>query len=222
MVGRILLMILAVLLILLLIALLIPVYVRITYADGKTSFSLRYAFITRAISSGGDGSEEKKKTVGETDEKKSPKSKAKVNAEQIRYSLDILPGILSRMLKRVGRGIRVEPLKVYVLVASKDPADTAVLFGKIEGALAALLPALHKKLRIKEQDIRVYPDFCGESMDLIADVGIGLRPITVFRAVLCAAGSLIVWFIRVRKLADKTVENKPSDNDTAAQTETAA
>ena len=81
-----------------------------------------------------------------------------------------------RLLGRTGRGVRVEPLKVHLLIACADPADTAQLYGRLCAALSAGLPLLERAVRIKDQDIRLFPDFMGDRMDCIADVGVSLRP----------------------------------------------
>ena len=43
----------------------------------------------------------------------------------------------SNPLRRTGRSIRLEPLKIHLLVAGPDPAGTAELYGKLEAALGA-------------------------------------------------------------------------------------
>ena len=86
----------------------------------------------------------KKKKPSKKKEKtdKPAKKKAGINREQILYALEKLPPILGRALQRTGRSIRVRPLKVYVLVAGRDPADTALLYGQLEAALHGALPLL--------------------------------------------------------------------------------
>ena len=95
------------------------------------------------------------------------------------------------------------PLKIHLLVATSDPADTALLYGKLQGVLAAILPPLHCAVRIRDQDIQLFPDFCEESMDVIADVGLRIRPWDVLVVALFAAGGLVKWYFGFRKRADK-------------------
>lgn len=160
----------------------------------------------------------KKKSVKEEeDEAKEEKGKTlkrKISKEQILYSLETLPPILGRALRRTRRRIRLNPLKIHLLIASPDPADTALLYGKLEAALAVGLPALHRLVRIKEQDIRLFPDFAGESMDCIADVGIAIRPWDLLAIGIPAGASLIKWLLRCRKLAPPAPEEKKDENAT--------
>lgn len=165
---------------------------------------------------------EKKQTEKRAPEKPKPKKKAakkpraKINREQILYSLETLPPILGRALKRTGRRLRLTPLKVHLLVAGPDPADTALLYGRLEAALGAALPALHRLVRIKDQDVRLFLDFQREQMDLIADVGLSLRPWDLVSVGLRAGGSLLKWYLRFRKLASPPPAEEPKESNTEA------
>lgn len=166
---------------------------------------------------------EKKQTEKRAPEKPKPKKKAakkpraKINREQILYSLETLPPILGRALKRTGRRLRLTPLKVHLLVAGPDPADTALLYGRLEAALGAALPALHRLVRIKDQDVRLFLDFQREQMDLIADVGLSLRPWDLVSVGLRAGGSLLKWYLRFRKLASPPPPaEEPKESNTEA------
>ena len=165
----------------------------------------------------GDRPEEKKKP------EKEPKPKKKgrrINREQILYALETLPPILGRALRRTGRSIRIRPLKIYVLVAGYDPADTALLYGRLEAALHGGLPLLRQAVRISEEDVRLYLDFTKRQMDVIADVGVSLRPGSLAWVGLRAAASLVKWFLGFRKLAsppDK--EEKSQEKEMTEKTE---
>ena len=126
-----------------------------------------------------------------------------------------MPPIRGRALGRTGRSIRVEPLKVHVLVAGSNPADTALLYGRLEAALGVGLPLLHKVMRIKDQDIRLFLDFSRRQMDFIADVGVVLRPGSLVWTGLRAGGSLLKWFFGFRKLA-----SPPPEEDTEQEKKT--
>lgn len=148
--------------------------------------------------------------------KAAKKPRAKINREQILYSLETLPPILGRALKRTGRRLRLTPLKVHLLVAGPDPADTALLYGRLEAALGAALPALHRLVRIKDQDVRLFLDFQREQMDLIADVGLSLRPWDLVSVGLRAGGSLLKWYLRFRKLASPPPAEELKESNTEA------
>lgn len=205
MIGKILLVLLGMVLLAVAVLLLIPVNLRVSYEAGTLQAWLRYASKTITLYPPGEKKEEKsepeQRSTAKPKEEKLKKEKTEPNWEQISYSLDILPRVLLRALRRTGRRIVITPLKVHLLVAGADPADTAVLYGKLQGVLAATLPPLHKTVRIREQDIRLFLDFCEERMDCIAEVGVRIRPWDMLVVALSAIGGVIKWYFGFKKRA---------------------
>ena len=134
---------------------------------------------------------------------KTAKKRKKLTMEQILYLLEGAPPILGRALRRTGRRIRICPLMVHVLVSAADPADTGLLYGKLQAALTTLLPMLHRRIHIAEQDIRLYPDFEGQGMDYRLDVGIAIRLWDILVIGLCAGASGVKLLVGMKKLAPK-------------------
>lgn len=224
MIGTIILWILAVLLAALLVLLLLPASVRFTYDRGALTLGVRFGPVKRQLFPKPEAPEKQEKPKKEKPAKKEKpkkekpkKPKAKINMEQILYSLETLPPILGRALKRTGKRIRVRPLKVYLLVAGGDPADTAVLYGKLEAALAAGVPLLERVVHTEDEDIRLFVDFQEERMDCVADVGISLRPWDLVSVGVRALGSLIKWFLGFRRLASPPPPGEKTE--TGEQTE---
>lgn len=233
MAGRIILGILLALALLLAALLTVPVKLRFSYEDGAPQLWVRYGPVRRQIfpapekeektSSKKEKTKKRKKPSKKKEKKEKPaKKKAGINREQILYTLEKLPPILGRALRRTGRSIRVQPLKVHVLVAGRDPADTALLYGQLEAALHGALPLLERAAWIKEQDIRLFLDFSVREADVIADVGVSLRPGSLVWIALRAGGSLLKWFLGFRKLASpppKEADGKPVKPDQTAKEE---
>lgn len=204
MAGKIILWVLLGLLALLAAALLIPVKVRGSYEDGNPFLCVRYGPVKIQLFPPKEKAEEEaekppKKKKNKPEKPKKPK--AKINMEQILYALEKLPPILGRALKRAGRCIHIRPLKLYVLAAGVDPAATAMLYGRMEAALAAGFPVLERVLRLKDADVQLYVDFTERQMEFIADVGVSLRPWSLVWIALRAGGSLLKWYLGFRKLA---------------------
>ena len=220
--GRILLGIALALLALVLLLLFLPIRLRVSWDRGGACVAVRFGPARLPLYPPGESGplEEEQKKKKETEPKaagEKGKKRFSINRDQLVYTLETLPPILGRALRRVGRRVRIAPLKVYVLVAGTDPADTAVLYGRLTAALEAGLPLLHRMIHIREQDIRLFPDFQGEEMDLIADVGISLRLWDLLVIGLCAGGSLMRWFINLRKLSDKPQNKKKTEPKTAGE-----
>ena len=216
MAGRIILGILLALALLLAVLLTVPVKLRFSYEDGAPQLWVRYGPVRRRIFPAPEKEEKSSSKI----KKKPAKKKAGINREQILYALEKLPPILGRALQRTGRSIRVRPLKVYVLVAGRDPADTALLYGQLEAALHGALPLLERAVWIEDQDIRLFLDFSVREADVIADVGVSLRPGSLVWIALRAGGSLLKWFLGFRKLVyplPKETDGKPVKPDQTAK-----
>lgn len=207
---------------LLLTVLLTPAGVRFTYDQGEMSLDVRFGPIRRRIFPGKEKPEkpEKEKKPGkkrqkppkgekEKKEEKEKPPKAKISREQILYALEKLPPILGRALGGTRRRVRIKPLKVHLLVAGPDPADTAVLYGKLEAALLAFLPVLRRAVHIRDEDIRLFLDFSQEQMDCIAELGTTLRPWDLLAVGGRAGISLLRWFQGFRRLASPAPAKEP-------------
>jgi hypothetical protein len=183
--------------------LLTPLRVRASYDRGAVAVGIRYGPVKIALYPRPEKKKPEKEKAEKAPPEKEKKPKAKPNRQQIRYSLNTLPPILGRALGRVRRRIRIEPMKLHLLVAGTDPADTAELYGKLEAALGAFLPALHRYVTIRDQDVRLFLDFQEENMDCIADIGVSLRPWDALVIALGAGGGLLKWLRGYQKLADQ-------------------
>ena len=160
--------------------------------------------------------EEEEKPQEKKTKAKPAKQRKPLTKEQILYLIEKLPPILGRALRRVSRRVRIGPLKVYVLLSEEDPADTALLYGKVEAALMAALPVLHRHLQIRDQDIRIYPDFQGSGMDYRLDVGIAIRLWDVLVSGFCAGASGLKTLIGMKRLGAKDVSGGDEKKNTEA------
>ena len=160
--------------------------------------------------------EEEEKPQEKKTKAKPAKQRKPLTKEQILYLVEKLPPVLGRALRRVSRRVRIGPLKVYVLLSEEDPADTALLYGKVEAALMAALPVLHRHLQIRDQDIRIYPDFQGSGMDYRLDVGIAIRLWDVLVIGLCAGASGLKTLIGMKRLGAKDVSGGDEKKNTEA------
>lgn len=212
---------------LLLTVLLTPAGVRFTYDQGEMSLDVTFGPIRRKVFPVEKKPEEpekekkpKKKKKEPPKEEQEPPPKAKINREQILYTLEKLPPILGRALGGTRRRVRIAPLKVHLLVAGYDPADTAQLYGKLGAALSAGLPVLRNAVHIRDEDIRLFLDFSQERMDCIAEVGVKLRPWDLLAVGGRAGAGLLKWWLGFRKLASpvpaKEPETPPKDAGEAA------
>ena len=211
-------LILGILALILAAAVLTPVQVRVTYDRDGLTVRAGYGPLHLQLYPRPAGEKEKKEAKPKKEKKakkekpeKEKKPRAKINREQILYSLEKLPPVLGKALKRAGRRVTISPLQVFLLIAGTDPADTAQLYGCLTSALASGLPVLQRTVRVREQDIRLYPDFAEELTRCEADVGVSIRPWDVLVIAVCAGASLVRWFLGFRKLASPP----PAEKETA-------
>ena len=220
---NILLILLILVFLLLLVMLLLPVSIRISYEDRFLRVWLRYMSRTIDLVPSEKKEEQPADSAkSDPEPKKEKKPIQKPNLDQITYSLDVLPSVLIRALRRTARRIRISPLKVHLLIALDDPSDTAVLYGRLHGVLNAALPLLHRAVGIDDQDIQLFPDFTQDRMDCIANVGIRIRPLDVLVVAVLAAGGVIKWYIGYKKRADKVDPAQKQEQKSTAQADPAA
>ena len=147
---------------------------------------------------------EKKKPPKEKKEKP-PKEKERkkggICLEQIVYSAETLLRLLGRLLRRFCRGLRVDPLTLHITAADEDPADAAILYGRLYGTLSALLPLLRAAVPIRNEDIVLLLDFDKPALALEADVGVHMRLFHVLLIGLAAVWGAVGWLIGFRRRA---------------------
>jgi len=214
--------ILCAILVLLCVLLFTPIRLQAAYDQGEISAEAGFGPVKIPLYPREEAAE--KKTTKKKNGKKSDaaekstgeKKKRKINKEQIFYTLEKLPPILGKALKRLGQRICVCPLKLHLLVAGRDPADVALLYGRLNAALEGALPTLHRILDIREQDIQLFPDFQQEEMDCIAHVGVAIRLWDVLVIGVCAGASILQWLIGFRKLAETPSEETAQQKEQPA------
>lgn len=217
MIGKIMLILLGVFLLILLAAALVPGFIRVSYESGSLRVWIRYAWWSFAVY---PASRENKPGDKQDDIKSGTESKKREfkrpNRDQLLYSFDVLSNVLLKACSRTVRKLRVEPLKIHILVAGEDPADTAFLFGKLQALLGGVLPVLHQKVRIREQDIQLFPDFTENRMDCIVDIGIGIRILDLLIIGVFALFGILKWYIGFKKRAEQPDPSMKNDKQVTA------
>lgn len=89
------------------------------------------------------------------------------------------------LLKNLRRKIRVKGLYLRLILASSDPADLAMNYGRTWAALGNLMPQLEQLFVIRKRDVEVECDFTASETTCIArvDVTITLGRLLVLAAV---------------------------------------
>ncbi len=151
---------------------------------------------------------EKKKPSKEPEEKE-PKPKRSFTLEDGKDALRTLFPPLKRALRRFGRGIRVRPLRLsLVLGGQEDPAAAAQAYGEIQAAVWTGMPLLEKLLDIRDPYIHTGVDFNASSTALEGEIGVTICVGTLLAVGFGMAFPALGWFLRWRKRC-KTRPPKP-------------
>lgn len=157
----------------------------------------------------------KKAKPAEKDGKKPEKARSslpKLNREDIREALRLLLPALKKALCKLGRGIRIDPLRISLTLTGKnDPADAAEKFGYLQAAVWAWMPQLERWLRIPAPRIHTDVDFNAEETDFSGEAAVTLRIGTLLAMGLALIGPAVRWFrsFRKRHREDDTKEKTP-------------
>ena len=103
-----------------------------------------------------------------------PPPQKKENKESGGSLLDFLPLVKTAMdlLGDFRRKLRINDLYLRLILASSDPCDLAVNYGKTWTALGNLMPQLDRLFVIRKRDVEVECDFTASETTVIAGVDI--------------------------------------------------
>lgn len=167
----------------------------------------------------GKTGKEKPKTEKQKKEKTAKEKAAKdrqplpkPGKEDIREALQLLLPALKRTLRKLGRGIRIDPLRVSLVLAGKnDPADAAEKFGYLQAVIWAGMPQLERWMYIPDPRIHTDVNFDAEKTEVSGEASVTLRLGTLFAMGFALLIPALKWFLHYRKRhrEDDTKEKTP-------------
>ena len=146
---------------------------------------------------------------------KAPKDRQplpKPGKEDIREALQLLLPALKRALRKLGRGIRIDPLCVSLVLGGKnDPADAAEKFGYLQAAVWAGMPQLQRWMHIPDPHIHTDVNFDAEKTEVSGEAAVTLRLGTLFAMGFALLIPAVKGFLHYRKRhrEDDTKEKTP-------------
>ena len=165
------------------------------YVDDEFSLLLRFGFFTFRIPNV-KKKKPKEEAAPQTEKKeeKPPKEKKKKKLSLPPWNqLPELASMAMEALGRIFRSIRIDELTLHLRIASRDPFDTAIMLNYVNAAAEIMLDG--GLLKVKKQDVVIYPDFCEEQMAAEGRLALSLR---LYKLV-AAALALLVGFLRWRR-----------------------
>lgn len=188
--------ILALLILLILLALFVPLAIRLGY-QGGFYFSVRFLGVPLSWQSIRDSKKEKEKQSSAADQtkKKKPSKIEELKAEltrafeedgleaTVRY-LKEAASLIENTVKGFSRALVVDHFRLDMLVATGDPADTAVRYGEICAGVFPALTVLERCVRIRQRQVRIEPNFLLDKGGIEWDVQLHLRIFRLSRGLL--------------------------------------
>ncbi len=170
---------------LLALALLLPVRLLIRYEDEQLALTMRYGFFSLRLLPAKPEKKPKKpkkakakKQKPEKAEKPEKKAKNPLTGQSmldyVHMAQELLP-VLGRQLGFLMRHVKLDKLMLAISVAGQDAAQTAILYGKLSGAVYSLLAIAQNICMVSPpQGVQITADFAHYHSSLQARLRVSL------------------------------------------------
>ena len=214
---------------------LVPVGADVAYEGGELRLSAKVCGVLLQLIPKPPADETKpkkeKKPKKPKKQKKQPEEQAQTGEEKpkkklnLDFSMDEIMGLVKSVLRglgRFGRKLSVDRFLLHYTAAGKDPYNTAMTFGYVNGALTTLAPICRRSFDAKDVDVWTDVDFTTEKTKVDFGVALTIRIGQIFGVVFTilfgALGILIKH--KFRKFKEKRANKKagiPDNEGTAAE-----
>lgn len=214
---------------------LVPVGADVAYEGGELRLSAKVCGMLLQLIPKPPADETKpkkeKKPKKPKKQKKQPEEQAQTGEEKpqkklnLDFSMDEIMGLVKSVLRglgRFGRKLSVDRFLLHYTAAGKDPYNTAMTFGYVNGALTTLTPICRRTFDTKDVDVWTDVDFTTEKTKVDFGVALTIRIGQIFGVVFTilfgALGILIKH--KFRKFKEKRANKKagiPDNEGTAAE-----
>ena len=214
---------------------LVPVGADLAYEGGELRLSAKVCGVLLQLIPKPPADETKpkkeKKPKKPKKQKKRPEEQAKTGEEKpkkklnLDFSMDEIMGLVKSVLRglgRFGRKLSVDRFLLHYTAAGKDPCNTAMTFGYVNGALTTLAPICRRSFDAKDVDVWTDVDFTTEKTKVDFGVALTIRIGQIFGVVFTILfGALgIIIKHKFRKFKEKRANKKagiPDNEGTAAE-----
>ena len=214
---------------------LVPVGADVAYEGGELRLSAKVCGMLLQLIPKPPADETKpkkeKKPKKPKKKKKQPEEQAQTGEEKpkkkldLDFSMDEILGLVKSVLRglgRFGRKLSVDRFLLHYTAAGKDPYNTAMTFGYVNGALTTLAPICRRTFDTKDVDVWTDVDFTTEKMKVDFGVALTIRIGQIFGVVFTILFGALGIFIKhkFRKFKEKRANKKagiPENADAAAE-----
>lgn len=139
------------------------------------------------------------------------RSRSRPSLAEIRDAVRTLLPPLKRALARTRRGIRVEPLRLSLILGGReDPAAAAKLYGELNAAVWAGMPQLERLLDIPDPRIHIEVDFDAEESRTEGSVGAAIRIGTALAVGFGIGIPALRWLLHYMRRHRKEEKQRPA------------
>ena len=214
---------------------LVPVGADVAYEGGELRLSAKVCGVLLQLIPKPPADETKpkkeKKPKKPKKQKKQPEEQTQTGEEKpkkkldLDFSMDEIMGLVKSVLRglgRFGRKLSVDRFLLHYTAAGKDPYNTAMTFGYVNGALTTLAPICRRSFDAKDVDVWTDVDFTTEKTKVDFGVALTIRIGQIFGVVFTILfGALgIIIKHKFRKFKEKRANKKagiPDNEGTAAE-----
>ena len=214
---------------------LVPVGADVAYEGGELRLSAKVCGMLLQLIPKPPADETKpkkeKKPKKPKKKKKQPEEQAQTGEEKpkkkldLDFSMDEILGLVKSVLRglgRFGRKLSVDRFLLHYTAAGKDPYNTAMTFGYVNGALTTLAPICRRTFDAKDVDVWTDVDFTTEKTKVDFGVALTIRIGQIFGVVFTILFGVLGIFIKhkFRKFKEKRANKKagiPDNEGTAAE-----
>ena len=214
---------------------LVPVGADVAYEGGELRLSAKVCGMLLQLIPKPPADETKPKKEKKPKKPKKQKKKAEEQTQtgeekpkkklDLDFSMDEIMGLVKSVLRglgRFGRKLSVDRFLLHYTAAGKDPYNTAMTFGYVNGALTTLAPICRRSFDAKDVDVWTDVDFTTEKTKVDFGVALTIRIGQIFGVVFTILfGALgIIIKHKFRKFKEKRANKKagiPDNEGTAAE-----
>lgn len=206
--------IVGVLLVLLLLLLFLRVGAEVAFGAGETRVLLRVGLLRwQLLPRKGKKRQATKKDASAASKKKEsqPATKPKLGWREWKSGAELLLPPLKRALRRTRRAVRIDPLRLHIVLGGDDPAAVGQSYGYAQALLWSAMPEAERLLNIPDPHIRLDADFDGGATRCQGEVGMRFRIGSMAAISLALLPPLLKW---LRQLRTARSAAKPTEQPT--------
>lgn len=130
---------------------------------------------------------------------KKPRAKLDITSQDVREALRAAWQAIERVLRRIGRRIRINPCEISIVVGGTQPDRVAELYGQVSAAVWTVMPRLEQLIHIHDPYIHMDVDFNAPATNVEGSLGAYLRVGDLFAIAFAAAVPLLKFYFPFRR-----------------------